>query len=336
MSQVTQTDNPLVPRRWGWKRLAGSKFLVGSLIFHLLLGVGATIYIVQRSVPQRKMTFSGGPPSTNPSKKALEHKVALGKKSKSMSAPAQAKRITVNNALSKVALAEMPTMPTANDVIPNRMAGLGGIGTGFGAGGGGGMGGGGGGGSGINFFGLRATARSVVFCVDISSSMIHGKKNEASYQTFENELIKAIKGLAPTMRFAVVAFSGEATAYRDSLTDARPDEKDRACNWYKKQTPTIINNPKATEAQKNKHHGTRHDLALEKAFAMKPDVIFVASDGEPSKFSDDEVHAKVEELVKSTGRRPIINAIAYMADDGQKFMKDLAEKNKGSFREVNP
>ncbi len=41
-------------------------------------------------------------------------------------------------------------------------------------------------------------------------------------------------------------------------------------------------------------------------------------------------------LIKSTGRRPIINAIAYMADDGQKFMKDLAEKNKGSFREVNP
>ena len=127
------------------QQLLAGKFLIVSIAVHLLFGVGATYYVVQRIQAKRKVTFAAGPPAVNPSQRALEHKVSMAKKKNTMSAPAQAKRITTTG-FARVALPEMPTMPNAMEVIPNKMAGLGGVGTGFGAGGGGsGMGTGGGG-----------------------------------------------------------------------------------------------------------------------------------------------------------------------------------------------
>ncbi len=144
------------PRKTFWAKLIASKFLFISIVAHLLFGLGATYFIVQRVQAKRKLTFRGGPPSPNPSKRALEHKVSMAKK-KTGGAPPQAKRI-VSAGISKVSLPEMPTMPTASSVMQGMAAGMGGVGSGqgFGAGGtGGGMGGGGGGG--MTLFGFRGT-----------------------------------------------------------------------------------------------------------------------------------------------------------------------------------
>ena len=141
-------------RRGLWVRIIASKFLVVSIAVHLLFGVGATLYVVQRYSANRKLTFQGGAPTTNPSKRAMEHQVSMAKKKNSMSAPAQAKRITTAG-LSKIVLPDMPTMPTATTVVPNRMGGMGGVGTGMGPAGGMGGGGGGGGGGGMTMFGFR-------------------------------------------------------------------------------------------------------------------------------------------------------------------------------------
>ncbi len=154
---------PAVPRRGFWAGLLASKFLFISIVAHLIFGVGATYFIVQRVQAKRKLTFRGGPPSPNPSKRALEHKVSMAKK-KTGGAPPQAKRI-VSAGISKVSLPEMPTMPTASSVVPGTMAGMGGAGfgpgMGFGSGSGGGMGGGGGGG-GMSFFGFRGAGAGLV------------------------------------------------------------------------------------------------------------------------------------------------------------------------------
>ena len=47
-----------------------NKVLFISIIIHLIFGAGATYYVVQRIALKRKMTFQGGPPTTNPSKRA--------------------------------------------------------------------------------------------------------------------------------------------------------------------------------------------------------------------------------------------------------------------------
>jgi hypothetical protein len=133
------------PRLSFWAKVAASKFLFISIVVHLLFGMGATYYVVQRIQAKRKVTFQGGPPIADPSSRALEHKVSVQKKQKSGGAPAQAKRI-VSAGIAKVSLPELPSIPSATTVVPGMMAGLGGAGfgtgTGIGSGSGGGMGGG--------------------------------------------------------------------------------------------------------------------------------------------------------------------------------------------------
>lgn len=155
MNTPDQT-NSSTKRRNFLAKIFGSNFLLISIIVHLLFGAVATYLIVQRVQAKRKLTFQGGPPSTNPSKRALEHQVSMAKK-KSGGAPPQAKRI-VSAGLAKISLPDMPSLPTTNSSVSSTMSGMGGAGfgqgMGFGSGTGGGMGGGGGGG-GMNMFGFH-------------------------------------------------------------------------------------------------------------------------------------------------------------------------------------
>jgi len=330
---------PAPRRKTLWTKILASKFLVVSIVVHLLFGAGAAVYVVQRYQSDRKLTFKAGPPTSNPSKRAMEHKVSVAKKKNSMSAPAQARRITTSG-LAKVALPEMPSMPTATTVTANKMAGMGGFGTGVGPAGGSGGGGmgGGGGGSGVNFFGLRAQAKTIVFVFDVSGSMIMGNKSAASYAKLEDEIIKVITSLTPGTKFGLVGFAKEADAYRQEPVDARQDEKTNAVRWLKSMNPThAIKTGSSFKDYKNgRHQGTRADLGLERAFKMKPDTIFFISDGEPSGTTPDEVYKQVEEAQRNLTKPATVNAVAFLAEGGQKFMKSLAEKNQGVFRKVNP
>ncbi len=159
------SQTPAYQRPSFWAKLAASKFLFISIVAHLFFGVGATYFIVQRIQAKRKVTFQGGPPSVNPSKRALEHKVSMAQKKKTGGAPPQAKRI-VSAGIAKVSLPDLPTIPTASAVVPGMMAGMGGAGfgtgMGFGSGAGSGMGGGGGGGGGMSLFGFRGAGAGLV------------------------------------------------------------------------------------------------------------------------------------------------------------------------------
>jgi hypothetical protein len=133
--------------------LLGSKFLMISIAVHLLFGLGAAYWVVQHYQANRKLTFKGGPPSPNPSTRALEHKVQMAKKQSTMSAPSIAKRITTAG-LSKVALPEMPAMPKLA-APPVKMAGAGGVDVSFNPGGTATSSGGGAGGAAVPFFGFK-------------------------------------------------------------------------------------------------------------------------------------------------------------------------------------
>lgn len=132
-------------KKISWARFGG-KFLVISVLVHVIFLSGAGYLVVQTIMAKRKLTFQAGPPSPNPANKTVEHRVQMRKET-SMSAPQMAKRITVAGNLGKINLPEMPEMPTQNDdVKPMKMsgkdAGFGmGPGVGTGSGGPGGPGG---------------------------------------------------------------------------------------------------------------------------------------------------------------------------------------------------
>ena len=133
--------------------ILGSKFLMISIVVHVLFGIGAAYWVVQRYQANRKLTFKAGPPSPNPSTRALEHKVQMAKKQSTMSAPSIAKRITTSG-LARVALPEMPAMPKLA-APPVKMAGAGGVDVSFNPGGTATSSGGGAGGAAVPFFGFK-------------------------------------------------------------------------------------------------------------------------------------------------------------------------------------
>jgi hypothetical protein len=138
------TENKAVP-----KRLLKGRFLVISILFHVMLALVATYLVVQTFTP-RAQTFKAGPPA--PHNKEVEHKITMVKKQNTMSAPMQTKRIATTG-LSKVALPEMPDISSVDPTTPTAMAGMGTPGAGFGTGG---MAGGTGATDGGSpFFGLR-------------------------------------------------------------------------------------------------------------------------------------------------------------------------------------
>jgi hypothetical protein len=164
--QTSSAQNDDTPaRKTIWARILASKILVASIAAHLLFGEVATFYGVSKYSEKRKVTFAGGPPTNNASKRALEFKVSMAQKKKTGGAPPQAKRIATTG-LSALALPEMPTTSTANTVVPGMTAGMGGagfgMGMGFGSGMGAGMGGGGGGGGGMTMFGFHGGGPGLV------------------------------------------------------------------------------------------------------------------------------------------------------------------------------
>src|SRR5687768_7282132 len=76
-----------------WGGILTGKVLFISILVHIIGGLIATYFVVQRTEARRKVTFQGAPATPSQSQRALEHKVSVARKHKTMSAPAQPKRI---------------------------------------------------------------------------------------------------------------------------------------------------------------------------------------------------------------------------------------------------
>jgi hypothetical protein len=337
-SAAISTASRNVPPRWV-TFFAEMRFLSFSLLLHsILLVVLGTAVLYQSAEKPPDFTSSGDaglladtstfePPADVP----LEAP-KISTPSNAASSPTIALSVdvlTTGAANRAFAIASVP--------ISARMEGLG-TGAGeLGKGMGGGGVGAGMGGNGMRFFGTKASGQNVVLVVDVSGSMIHSKgKSPKTYRELEKEVSRVIREFDLKSRFGLVVFSGEAKSFRTHLVNSTTEEKDRAIAWLKKNSPEILDDPNADQERRAFHHGTRADLGLQEAFNLIPDVILFVSDGEPSGVKPHEVLATVEAAQKTLPRPAPIHSVAYLADDGQRFMKELAEKNSGTFREVNP
>jgi hypothetical protein len=180
-------------RRW-IATILGSKFLVISIAVHVLFGGVATVLVVSHFQAARKLTFKGGPPSPNPSTRALEHKVQMAKKQSSMSAPSMAKKITTTG-FAKVSLPEMPAMPKLA-APPVKMAGAGGVDVSFNPGGMTTSSGGGAGGAAVPFFGFkesRGGGSLVGNFYDLKQTR-NGQPSKLDEKNYPNELSKFVNG----------------------------------------------------------------------------------------------------------------------------------------------
>lgn len=150
---INQPTNPVSPPRRGFlSKLTDGRFLLVSILVHLIFLGLATLWVVQKIYPRAKQNFQGGQRGASQAARSMAYKVSVVKQRNMNTTQVQAKRVTTTG-LSPVALPDMPSMPSMGEVAPVAMGGAAGSITGVGTGT---MSSGvGGGGAGFTMFGFR-------------------------------------------------------------------------------------------------------------------------------------------------------------------------------------
>lgn len=169
-------------------------------------------------------------------------------------------------------------------------------------------------GLGAGFFGSKGEGRSFVYVVDMSQSMAGGRFRRAIA-----ELIRSINRLKPTQSFYVFFFNDETyPLYHPrparGLQPATQANKSRASRWINARHPYSTTDP---------------DQALQQALEMKPDVIFLLTDGELDE--PDRVRESIRRLNKTS---VTIHTIAFENIEASSTLKTIADENNGTFQFV--
>src|ERR1700731_284838 len=344
---ITESRRPNARRHW-WKNRT---FLLVSIGAHFLFGLGAAYVVVSR-YSDRKLTFKAGPKSPNPTERAIQHRVQLQEKTKR--APAVVPKRVLSSGAAKIELPPLPSLGAAKEPSPPAMRAAAGQSAGF-ALHPGTMGsvGGTGTGAAINFFGIRDKSSSVAIMIDFSDSMFtrtgdaDGRKlahqgKEQNFQTVRDEAISLVNSLGSNVQFGIVRWAGSAHSWKPELIPATEENKRAAITHIQNEVDMKSARPKKGEAG-----GTRHDLALQTAFSLQPEVIYMLTDGNATmaehkgglKPIPPEEIFKVADAGQKSLRRPArLHVIYYLTgaerQDERQMLMSLASRNNGQFRPV--
>ena len=331
--------------RW-WKT---REFLLISVGVHVLFALAAASLVVSHHTG-RRLTFQAGPKSPNRSERAIQHRVQLQEKMKTVP-PTIPKRVLSSGA-AKVALPPLPEIAATRNAqpVPTLMAAgqarisrspfmpsLGGVS----------------GGATINFFGIRDRSSSVVIMIDVSDSMFtrtgdaeggklvkHGK--DQHFQAVREEAIRLVQSLGPNIQFGIVRWAGSARSWKAELIPATEENKRAAIDHIQNEVDM-----KTARAKKGQPGGTRHDLALETAFTLKPEVIYMLTDGNATiaehkggmrPIPAEKILDIAAEGQKGLRRSARVHVIYYLTgterEDEREMLLTLANRNGGQFRPV--
>jgi hypothetical protein len=176
-------------------------------------------------------------------------------------------------------------------------------------------GGGGGGAPNTSFYGTGGAAKRIVYILDHSGSMI------SNFDFLQREATRSVRNLVPIQFFSVIMVSQTAETVGGN-------ELQRATPTVKEQFASKILDFRA--------EGQNDDLlppfqdAFQRAFAMKPELIYFLTDGH----FDPALIGVIDRLNKDHKVR--INTIAFVAHDPsyEQQLQDLAKRNGGVYKFV--
>jgi uncharacterized protein with von Willebrand factor type A (vWA) domain len=168
---------------------------------------------------------------------------------------------------------------------------------------------------GVSFFGANGKGERFVYLVDSSGSMGVGKR----FIKEKNELIRSIRTLRPHMKFTVIFY----------------DDVPHHNGPFKLYDASMANIKFMAQWVTGRRLGGNNYMipALQEAMKLKPDTIFLLSDGMPD-FQLERVCADVRKL--NPGKKVVINAVSLHDSKGRLLMKRIAEENNGEFQYVEP
>lgn len=337
------------------KRMVTS-VMIASIAVHVAIGIGAAFLIVARYFAPAPAQFEVRRDVVLPAEER-EHKMNMAEFDGLTPKP------TLNEQLASLrptdfALPDLPQVPVdqmlpldAAAVVADQVSSLvGAAGAGAAGGGGSGMGGTG---SGMSFFGITDNARSVVIMIDVSDSMftrtgdasgrslVREGKNQA-FQAIRDEAIKLVQSLSINTRFGIIRWSGGAHPWKTQLVPANDANKAAAIEHI--QTEVDF---KKAPPRDGRPGGTRHDYALEEAFKLRPEVIYMLTDGNATAAQPggglkpipaDDIWKGAAAGQKTLEKEARLHVIYYITGqekaDEKRMLRTLAARNGGKFRDV--
>lgn len=325
--------------------------LAVSVVVHLILGISATVWIVASYFQKPDVIFESQPIVAIPPQ-IVDPRLVVEEFEASASRPVLDEKILSIRA-TDLSLPDVPTVPADPNLTldPNALS-FAAADNQFGMGAGGG-----GGGGGFNFFGISGKGSSIIFVIDMSGSMVVEPRSRATWLRLEKELESALKQLGPRARFNLITFARNSERLSEFGLDATTSNIEKALGWLAQRSPARVVPssmdfvPKAESGDffnNTKHSGTAVHGALALAFSMKPDMLVILSDGQPTFPEPQRVRLKDRTLVNTEGLvlrfiqeqqellpSPIpIHTVAYVPDGGEEFLQNAASQNNGTYKKI--
>ncbi|WP_148080605.1 vWA domain-containing protein [Roseimaritima ulvae] len=174
------------------------------------------------------------------------------------------------------------------------------------------------------FCGVESGGNHFVYIVDSSQSMKNGR-----FESARRELLQAIDALQPQQRFYIMFYD----IHLDRMCVSNPNQADEyavlASDENKRRARRWAMSVKLEQ-------GAPPDEALSFALKLRPDVIFLLSDGEFPQRIEDLMAEKnrTRNLFGDAGPISILHTIGYHSRDGETRMRRLAEANGGQYRYI--
>jgi Mg-chelatase subunit ChlD len=165
---------------------------------------------------------------------------------------------------------------------------------------------------GVSFFGTKSKGSRFVFVIDKSGSMGgHNKFGKA-----KRELIKTLRALPQNACFMIYFFDGGAEKLpANNMLAATPKNVSWAEDWVK---------------SRGMGGGTDPCEALKSGFNLKPDTVWLLTDGQ---FNDEAGALGV--IRRGNSKKSVrINTFAFMDRVGERVLKQIAQENDGTYRFV--
>lgn len=324
--------------------------VMASIVAHAVLAVIAGVWIVASYIQSDPPKFvAPPPPKIKIQPQTKQHRMNLAAHAGLAAKPTFKARL-VSLRPTEFALPEAPKVSIENLLVPDpstiansMVSGLAGA-AGSGAGSGMGLSGAGGQGlgTGIDFMGIRANGQRILLLFDVSGSVVN-KANASAMPLakIKEETMKMIENLPADSRFGIIQFVRNYKMFQEELVPATQPNRELASKWIETEWRETGSLPRGGRGVVSPTPNGLPPI-LRKAFEMKPDVIFLMSDGSfergtetTEKVSEDEFEDLFKELTKgAVGRVPLHFIGFQMKPDDKKFWERLAKRQGGSLKEM--
>ena len=325
--------------------------LIGSLIIHGILTLGAGAFIVAQYIQPPPPKFVAPPAAKiKIPPQTRQHRMNLAAHAGLASKPTFKKRL-VSLRPTAFALPEAPKISFESSLVPDPstmtstmisgLTGSAGVGNGTGLG----LGGSGGLGKGLSnfsFMGVKAQGQRVVLCFDVSSSVVNKATSSGMpLIKIKEETRKLISSLPSGAQFGLIQFVRNYKPFANTLTPMTPANRDLAMQWIETEWSEggQMNRGQAGVLSPEPNGVV---CVLDAAFAMKPDVIFIISDGQfeqtypkNQRIPNDLLEAKMKELAPEKMGKVAVHFIGFQMNPTDKdAWERMVRRIGGKMREI--